>query len=158
MPIEIERKFLLANDRWRSEVIRHTNMRQGYLGAPGGKASIRVRLEARRARLNIKSAVVGDTRDEYEYEIPLADATEMFDNLCIGRVEKIRHYIERDGLTWEIDEFLGDNEGLIVAEVELEQQDQRVPAPPWLGREITTDPRYYNHSLSIKPYRSWHAH
>lgn len=158
MPIEIERKFLLANDRWRSEVIRHTSMRQGYLGAPGGKASIRVRLEGRRARLNIKSAVVGDTRDEYEYEIPLAEATEMFDNLCIGRVEKIRHYIERDDLTWEIDEFLGDNEGLIVAEVELEHHDRRVPAPPWLGREITMDSRYYNHSLAIKPYRSWHAH
>lgn len=158
MPVEIERKFLLADDRWRSEVTRHCAMRQGYLGAPGGKASIRVRLEGPRARLNIKSSVVGDTRDEYEYEIPVADATELYDNLCIGRVQKVRHYIERDGLTWEIDEFQGDNEGLVVAEVELSHQQQNVPLPPWLGREVTSEPRYYNHSLAIKPYRSWHAH
>jgi adenylate cyclase len=158
MPVEIERKFLLASDQWRSEVVRRSSMRQGYLGAPGGKASIRVRLEERRARLNIKSSVVGDTRDEYEYEIPLAEATEMYDNLCVGRIEKVRHYIERDGLTWEIDEFGGDNQGLVVAEVELSHQDQNVPFPPWLGREITTDARYYNHSLALKPYRAWHAH
>ena len=158
MPVEIERKFLLANDGWRNEVVRHCAMRQGYLGAPGGKASIRVRLEGDRARLNIKSSVVGDTRDEYEYEIPVSEATEMLDNLCIGRVEKVRHYIERDGLTWEIDEFQGDNEGLVVAEVELSHAEQSVPSPPWLGREITTEARYYNHSLAIKPYRSWHAH
>lgn len=158
MPVEIERKFLLASDHWRNEVVRHVSMRQGYLGAPGGKASIRIRLEGKCARLNIKSSVVGDTRDEYEYEIPLAEGTEMYENLCIGRVEKVRHYIERDDLVWEIDEFGGDNEGLVVAEVELTRHDQNVPVPSWLGLEITDDPRYYNHSLAVKPYRAWHAH
>ena len=158
MPVEIERKFLLASDHWRGEVTRHSRMRQGYLGAPGGKASIRVRLEDHHAHLNIKSSVVGDTRDEYEYEIPLAEAAEMYANLCVGRIEKVRHYIERDDLVWEIDEFGGDNEGLVVAEVELSHQDQTVALPSWLGPEITADPRYYNHSLALKPYRAWHAH
>ena len=158
MPIEIERKFLLANDHWRLEVYRRCHMLQGYLGAPGGRASIRVRLQGKRARLNIKSSVIGSTRAEYEYPIPYAQAREMFDTLCIGCVEKTRHYIRRNGLIWEIDEFHGDNEGLVVAEVELTDENEDLAHPAWIGREITEEPRYYNHSLSVKPFRAWHAH
>lgn len=158
MPVEIERKFLVVDDTWRWEVSRHRAMQQGYLGAPGGKASIRVRLEGKRALLNVKAAVMGAVRAEYEYEIPLEEGREMFDNLCIGRLEKTRHYIDRDGLTWEVDEFHGDNDGLIVAEVELIDPQQEIPRPSWLGREVTEDPKYYNHSLSLKPFRAWHAH
>lgn len=158
MPVEIERKFLVVDDTWRWEVSRHRAMQQGYLGAPGGKASIRVRLEGKRALLNVKAAVMGSVRAEYEYEIPLEEGREMFDNLCIGRLEKTRHYIDRDGLTWEVDEFHGDNDGLVVAEVELIDPQQEIARPAWLGREVTDEPKYYNHSLSLKPFRSWHAH
>lgn len=158
MPVEIERKFLVVDDTWRWEVSRHRAMRQGYLGAPGGKASIRVRLEGKRALLNVKAAVMGAVRAEYEYEIPIDEGREMFENLCIGRLEKTRHYIDRDGLTWEIDEFHGDNDGLVVAEVELINPQQEIARPSWLGREVTEEPKYYNHSLSLKPFRAWHAH
>lgn len=157
MPLEIERKFLLASDAWRAEVSSHCVMRQGYLGAPGGKASIRVRLEGAVAKLNIKAAVIGSARAEYEYDIPVAQAREMLDTLCVGLVDKTRHYVEREGLTWEIDEFHGDNAGLVVAEVELESVDQSVPRPDWLGAEVTNDVRYYNQQLALKPYRSWHG-
>lgn len=155
MPLEIERKFLLASDAWRAEVTSRCVMRQGYLGAPGGKASIRVRLEGDVAKLNIKAAVVGSARAEYEYDIPVAQAREMLDTLCVGLVDKTRHYVEREGLTWEIDEFHGDNAGLVVAEVELESVDQSVPRPDWLGAEVTSEVRYYNQQLALKPYRSW---
>ena len=158
MPVEIERKFLVLDETWRWEVSRHRSMQQGYLSAPGGKSSVRVRLEGKRALLNIKAAVMGHTRTEYEYEIPIEEGREMFENLCIGRLEKTRHYIDRDGLTWEIDEFHGDNDGLVVAEVELAVATQQIAKPQWLGREVTDEPRYYNHALSLKPFRAWHAH
>lgn len=157
MPLEIERKFLLADERWRAEVSSRCVMRQGYLGAPGGKASIRVRLEGDVAKLNIKAAVMGSARAEYEYDIPVAQAGEMLDTLCVGLVDKTRHYVERDGLTWEIDEFHGDNAGLVVAEVELESVDQPVPRPDWLGAEVTHDVRYYNQQLALRPYKGWHG-
>ena len=155
MPLEIERKFLLANDAWRREVTRTRVMRQGYLGTPGGRASIRVRLDENEARLNIKAAVVGSSRAEYDYDMPPAEAQEILDTLCVGRVDKTRHYVERDGVTWEIDEFHGDNDGLIVAEIELDEIQQQFVHPQWLGREVTDEQRYYNHSLAMKPFRSW---
>ena len=123
---EIERKFLLKDERWRDEVTRATPMQQGYL-AGNERASVRVRLEGAIARLNIKSATLGIERLEYEYEIPRADAEEMLARLCGGkRVEKTRHYVERDGLVWEIDEFAGDNAGLVVAELELDAADAEI--------------------------------
>lgn len=155
MALEIERKFLVVDDAWRSEVVRSLEMRQGYLTQEAGRASVRVRLEGDEARLNIKAAVVGSARAEYDYAIPLAEGREILDTLCVGRLEKIRHYVRRDGVTWEIDEFLGDNAGLIVAEVELESTDQVFVRPPWLGRELTDDRRYYNHHLALHPYRTW---
>ena len=154
MGIEIERKFLVTGDAWRAEVSRSLEMRQGYLTREG-QASVRVRLEGEDARLNIKAAVLGSARAEYEYDIPPSDCRELLDTLCVGRVEKTRHYIERDGLTCEIDEFGGDNAGLIVAEVELDSADQKIVRPDWLGRELTDDRRYYNHYLALHPYAGW---
>lgn len=154
--IEIERKFLLVNDAWRAEVSRKAEMRQGYLSRDDGKASIRVRVEEGSARLNIKAAVVGAARAEYDYEIPLSEGREILDKLCVGRLEKIRHFIERDGLVWEVDEFINDNAGLIVAEVELQSEDQVFAHPSWLGAEVTQDRRYYNHHLALHPYHTWY--
>lgn len=162
MPVEIERKFLVVGDAWRAEVSRSVEMRQGYLTQEAGRASVRVRVENDQARLNIKAAVVGAARAEYEYAIPLDEGREILETLCVGRLEKIRHYItchgERDGIVWEVDEFLNDNAGLIVAEVELVSVDQDFKRPAWLGRrELTADRRYYNHYLALHPYRSWPA-
>ncbi|SFF61944.1 adenylate cyclase [Fontimonas thermophila] len=155
MALEIERKFLVVGQGWRAQVRRSVEIRQGYLGGEGGRASVRVRLQGNAASLNIKAAVVGRARTEYEYDIPYADGREMLDTLCVGRIDKIRHYVECDGLTWEIDEFGGDNAGLVVAEVELASLDQVFVRPPWLGREVTEDQRYYNQYLALHPYRSW---
>ncbi|WP_029920681.1 CYTH domain-containing protein [Nevskia soli] len=155
MPTEIERKFLVVGDSWRAESARSTPMRQGYLVELGGPASVRVRLEGKVGKLNIKAAVVGAARAEYEYEIPAAEAEEMLATLCSGLVLKTRHYVERDGLTWEIDVFEGANAGLVVAEVELDAVDQEFPHPAWLGRELTDEQRYYNHALAKRPYGEW---
>lgn len=155
MPVEIERKFLVSGEAWRAQVSRSLAMHQGYLVGEGGKASVRVRLEGGQARLNIKAAVVGAARAEYEVDLPTDEAREILRTLCLGTLEKTRHYIERDGLVWEVDEFLGDNAGLVVAEVELERADQVFEKPDWLGREVTDDRRYYNHHLALHPYKTW---
>ncbi|MGQ0699676.1 MAG: CYTH domain-containing protein [Panacagrimonas sp.] len=155
MPLEIERKFLLADDRWRRELTRRCVMRQGYLGGIEGRASMRVRVQQDAAYLNIKAAVIGAARAEYEYGIPLAEAQEILDGLCVGVIDKTRHYVERDGFIWEIDEFAGDNAGLVVAEIELVDASQGFPRPAWLGREVTDERRYYNHSLALNPYTAW---
>ena len=157
MPLEIERKFLVSSDAWRHEVQRARRMAQGYLVSDGGRTSIRVRVAGDEARLNIKAAVVGAARAEFDYAVPLADAREMLDTLSVGRVEKTRHYIERDGLVWEIDEFHHDNAGLVVAEVELARVDQAIPRPDWLGAEVTEQHRHYNHQLALRPYVRWDA-
>lgn len=155
MPLEIERKFLLRSDAWRSEVGRARRMAQGYLVNTGGRTSIRVRVAGDDARLNIKAAVVGAARAEFDYPVPLTDAQEMLDTLSVGRVEKTRHFIERDGLIWEIDEFHLENEGLVVAEVELTSVDQAIITPDWLGSEVTALSRYYNHQLALRPFSQW---
>lgn len=155
MPIEIERKFLVAGDGWRAQAKRQLLMRQGYLGGESGRASVRVRLEGDEARLNIKAAVVGSARAEYEYAIPHAQAVEILDTLCVGQLDKIRHYVEFAGHTWEVDEFLGDNAGLIVAEIELPSVHHPFERPDWLGAEVTDDRRYYNHHLALHPYARW---
>ncbi|MDP9141475.1 MAG: CYTH domain-containing protein [Pseudomonadota bacterium] len=155
MAIEIERKFLVMGDGWRARVTRSVAMRQGYLSREAGKASVRVRLEDGVANLNIKAAVVGSARAEFEYAIDPAEAAEILGSLCVGRVEKTRHYVEVDGLVWEIDEFTGDNAGLIVAELELASVDQAFGRPDWLGHEVTEERRYYNHALSQRPFAQW---
>jgi adenylate cyclase len=155
MAIEIERKFLVLNDDWRKEAAKAIPMRHGYLTELGGRASVRVRIEGTVGKLNIKAAVAGAARAEYEYEIPAAEVEEILSTLCSGLILKTRYYVEREGLTWEIDVFEGDNAGLVVAEVELEAVDQAFTRPAWLGRELTDEPRYYNNALARRPYAQW---
>ena len=156
MGVEIERKFLLASDTWRAEVLRSEHMDQGYLG--GERASVRVRIAGSAAFLNIKSQQRGTTRLEFEYPLPLEDARQMLDQLALpGRIAKQRHYVCHAGHLWEIDEFHGDNAGLVVAEIELQAEDEVFLRPAWLGREVTDDLRYYNAALAQQPYCSWPA-
>jgi len=160
MGTEIERKFLVIGDDWR-EGARGTRIRQGYLFADAERrVAIRVRVHGERANLNIK-AVHGDdlaVRDEYEYPIPVEDANAMLDTLCAHPpIDKVRHEVDYEGMLWEIDVFEGANEGLIVAEVELQKRAQEFARPPWLGREVSDDPRYLNQHLATNPYRNWAA-
>ena len=155
MAIEIERKFLVEGESWRAQVQKTVPMRHGYLAPLGGKASVRVRVEGEVGKLNVKAAKVGMSRAEYEYEIPAAEAEEMLVSLCSGLILKTRHYVPVDGHLWEIDVFEGDNAPLVVAELELGAEDEAFERPEWLGREITEDRRYYNHSLSVTPYKTW---
>jgi len=155
MAKEIERKFLLASDAWRDEVERSERMVQGYLNDVG-PVSVRARVAGPRAWLNIKSRTLGVSRDEFEYEIPLSDAERMLDHLTTGPViDKTRHFVRFGAHLWEIDEFHGENDGLVVAEVELEHVDQPFKRPAWLGEEVSHEARYYNVSLVKKPYSQW---
>lgn len=155
MATEIERKFLVTSDVWRDTADSGTRFRQGYLiGAE--KASVRIRIEGEKANINIKSATLGVRRQEYEYEIPLAEAEEMLDTLCEQpQIEKIRYHVPVGAHTWEVDVFAGDNEGLIVAEVELADEEESFEQPLWLGREVSDDTRYYNVCLTRYPYKDW---
>jgi len=159
--IEIERKFLLANDGWRAGIERSEPIAQGYLvGAQAlrdgtARASVRARLAGTQAWLNIKAARLGIERAEFEYPIPVDDARNLLATLCDGVLEKTRHHVRVDGVLFEVDEFAGDNRGLIVAEVELPAVDAPFPRPPWLGREVSTLTRYYNVNLIAHPYRQW---
>jgi adenylate cyclase len=152
---EIERKFLLRDESWRSAVCRSARMRQAYLTDGGARASVRVRIADRHATINIKSMQVGVSRDEFEYEIPLGDAEHLM-TLCNGSdVSKTRHEIVHGGHTWEVDEFEGANAGLVVAEIELDDPAESFERPAWLGEEVSHDARYYNVALARTPYRHW---
>lgn len=156
MGIEIERKFLVVGDAWRAAVSRSEAMVQGYLaGPPAARCSVRVRIAGERAWLNIKSATAGVQRDEYEYAIPVADARRQLDTLASDLVEKVRHHVEVEGHCFEVDEFGGDNAGLVVAELELDRVDAAYPRPPWLGCEVSHLVRYYNLNLAARPYSRW---
>lgn len=158
MAVEIERKFLVTGDAWRRDVSRSVLMAQGYLaGPPASRCSVRVRIAGDAAHLNIKSAIPGVERDEYEYAIPLADAERLLVTLAGRCVEKTRHYVEVEGHLFEIDEFLDENAGLVVAEIELAHRDATFPRPAWLGREVSHLPRYYNIHLAAHPYSRWSA-
>lgn len=155
MAREIERKFLLRDARWRASVTRAEHIRQGYLGGTPA-VSIRVRIADDAASLNFKSATLGISRHEFEYPIPRADAEEMLALFCgERRLEKTRHYVPWGTHLWEIDEFHGANDGLVVAEIELDTADEIFERPPWLGAEVSNDRRYYNVCLIDFPYRSW---
>lgn len=156
MAREIERKFLLANATWRTQVQASTPLRQGYL-CGNTQASVRVRIAGEQATLNIKSATLGIERQEFEYPIPLADAQTLLDELASHCIEKIRHSVPVGAHHWEIDEFLGANAGLTVAELELATPDAAFPRPDWLGEEVSHDPRYYNTELARHPYSTWSA-
>lgn len=155
MAIEIERKFLVRNDEWRRDAGPGVRFRQGYL-AGGGKASVRIRIEGDRANLNIKGATPGVRRAEYEYEIPVADAEEMLSNLCEGGlIEKTRYEVKSGAHLWEIDLFEGANAGLVVAEIELSDEEEPFERPGWVGEEVSEDIRYYNVYLAGHPFSSW---
>jgi adenylate cyclase len=154
---EIERKFLVVGDAWRAAAKQRIAMRQGYL-TRDGQSSVRVRITDDEARLNLKAAVVGTTRLEYDWPIARGEAEEILDQLCLRPlIEKVRHLVEVGGRTWEVDEFRGENAGLVVAELELEAADAAFERPAWLGREVTDEQRYYNQSLALRPYAAWSA-
>jgi adenylate cyclase len=155
MAIEIERKFQLSGDSWRRQIRSSTLLRQGYL-ANTARASVRVRLAGEDAWLSVKAMTPGRSRAEYEVPVPPDDAGEMLDRLCEGAlIEKWRHLVRHEGHTWEIDEFLGENAGLIVAELELDSEEEAFGRPTWLGEEVTHDERYYNFRLAQHPWRRW---
>jgi len=145
---EIERKFLVTGEGWREAAVAAVPMRQAYL-ASDPACSVRVRIEGEAARLNIKSAELGVERLEFEYPIPVADAEQMLARLCTtAPVEKVRYRVPWGGHVWEVDVFEGANAGLVVAEIELAEPDEPFERPPWIGREVSDDPRYYNVMLA----------
>ncbi len=154
MGTEIERKFLVSGDAWRG-LGPAVEIRQGYL-AREEKCVVRVRVSGERAWLTVKGRVRGISRPEYEVEVPLEEGREMLETLCCGPImEKRRTRVDCGGVVWEVDEFTGENAGLVVAEVELESADQKIECPAWIGAEVTGDPRYYNSNLMVNPYRNW---
>lgn len=163
MGIEIERKFLVSGDGWRAAAREVVPMAQGYLNdlaildSGAMKASVRVRIAGDAAYLNLKSRELGHTRQEFDYPIPVADARALMALCTGGTIDKCRHYVEHQGHLWEVDEFLGDNAGLVVAELELERADEVYARPDWLGREVTDAARYYNLALATRPYADWSA-
>jgi adenylate cyclase len=151
---EIERKFLLKDDRWK-KLATGVRYRQGFLSTEPER-TVRVRVAGSSGWLTIKGLSVGARREEFEYSIPIADAERMLDTLCKRPlIEKTRYTLRVGTHTWEIDVFEGENEGLVVAEVELGTEDEELERPEWLGEEVTDDPRYFNSNLVAKPYRSW---
>ncbi|MBD0267480.1 MAG: CYTH domain-containing protein [Cyanobacteria bacterium Co-bin8] len=151
---EIERKFLVTGDAWRS-LGTGTLYRQGYIPTPDSR-TVRVRLVGDQGYLTLKGPAVGIVRPEFEYPIPAADATEILETLCdLPLVEKVRHRIPQAGLLWEVDEFLGANQGLIVAEVELPDAAYELQLPEWVAAEVTADPRYLNVNLAKHPFSEW---
>ena len=163
MGIEIERKFRVVGEGWRAQAVRSVRIAQGYINDMAAlregrqNASVRVRIAGEQAFLNLKSRELGTTRQEFDYPVPVADAEALL-ALCVGgRIDKLRHYVEVDGHTFEVDEFRGDNAGLVVAELELESAGQAYPRPDWLGQEVTEELRYYNLALAERPYSRWSA-
>jgi adenylate cyclase len=152
---EIERKFLVSGDTWRSAVVSRMRIRQAYLTRKG-RCSVRVRLtDSQLATLTVKTAGGGLARHEYEYDIPRADAEEMLPYRDGAVIEKVRHIIPAGDLKWEIDVFAGESAGLILAEIELQRPDQEFRIPGWLGTEVTGDRRYYNADLAANPFMLW---
>lgn len=154
MGIEIERKFLVRGESWREGAIA-VRYRQGYICAGLGR-TVRVRTRGDEGILTIKGRTSGIARIEYEYPIPLAEAEYLLEILCDQPlIDKYRFRVDFQGFTWEVDEFLGENQGLIMAEIELAREDQAFPIPPWAGREVSGDSRYFNASLAHYPFSLW---
>lgn len=154
MGVEIERKFLVRGDGWRA-LGEPVLLRQGYLNSDPAR-TVRVRIEGAQGMLTIKGKSVGATRGEWEYPIPLAEAAELLDGLCEAPlIEKYRRRIVVGGHTWEVDEFLGANAGLVVAEIELAAETDSFVLPEWAGQEVTGDVRYYNSNLIRQPFSQW---
>lgn len=155
MAIEIERKFLISSDEWCHDADDGTQIVQGYMGS-NEKSSVRIRVNGNTANINIKSKTIGAQRNEYEYAIPLVEANEMLTALCDRPyIDKTRYHVNYQGHLWEVDVFAGENDGLVVAELELTTVDETFDLPSWVGKEVTEDPRYYNICLVTHPYKSW---
>ena len=155
MGIEIERKFLVDKEKWNKVIKEKQSLyRQGYIVSDPEK-TIRVRLTDKAAFLTIKGLTVGASRPEFEYNIPVEEAQQLLDGFCNSVVSKIRYFIPYEGKLWEVDEFLGENDGLIVAEIELTSEAETFSLPEWIDREVTTEKKYSNSNLAINPYRSW---
>lgn len=154
MALEIERKFLVRSDAWRTLAHDPRPMKQAYLG--GDRCSIRIRVAGEQAWLTLKSATLDISRLEFEYPLPLEDADCMLRNFAAGpMLEKTRYHVPAGALTWEIDVFHGENHGLVLAEIELPHRDTAAPKPAWLGPEVSGDPRYLNVNLARHPWRRW---
>ncbi|QEM02957.1 CYTH domain-containing protein [Mucilaginibacter rubeus] len=155
MAIEIERKFLVDQEKWQ-QVTKPEAMhfRQGYIFSDE-KKTIRVRVTDTEAYITIKGSTAGFSRSEFEYTIPAADGVQLLDNFAASELEKYRYRITYAGKLWEVDEFLGDNQGLLMAEIELGSEDEEFELPPWVTTEVTGDDRYYNARLSVHPFKNW---
>jgi adenylate cyclase len=155
MGIEIERKFLVDHEKWNKlSKPEGTHFRQGYLLNKDNK-TIRIRTTDKQGFITFKGATEGISRKEFEYKIPTEDGTELLDIFAKSEIEKIRFRIEFEGKLWEVDQFLGDNEGLIMAEIELQSETETFKQPDWIAKEVTDDERYYNSYLSIHPFKRW---
>jgi adenylate cyclase len=155
MAIEIERKFLVANDNWRAQADGGQRIRQAYL-ASSATNTVRIRvINEATARLTVKSGFRGLTRDEFEYAIPVSDAIAMLVLRESSVVDKVRYNVEHDSLIWEIDVFAGDNVGLVMAEVELDDENKPISLPDWIKQEVSGDARYQNSALAATPYTTW---
>jgi adenylate cyclase len=154
MGLEIERKFLLKNTDWKSEADEGTLIKQGYLNSHIER-TVRVRISNNKGEITIKGKTNNLTRKEFEYQIPLEEAISLI-KLCEQPIiEKTRFLIKQGNLKWEIDEFEGDNKGLTVAEIELENESQNFDKPDWIGQEVSQDAKYYNSSLLSNPFKNW---
>ena len=155
MGVEIERKFLVNKEKWKQLLKGEKSLfRQGYILFEPEK-TIRVRLTDTAGYLTIKGLTVGASRPEYEYAIPKEDAQQLLNNFCDSEISKIRYFITHDGKLWEVDEFLGNNEGLIVAEIELTDEHEPFSLPAWVDIEVTHEKKYSNSNLAINPYKNW---
>lgn len=155
MSVEIERKFLVKDLSWKNSATSFKDFQQGYFPTGDG-VTVRARIAGDKARLTIKGPVSGISRAEFEYPIPVADAVAFLSSFCAKPVIlKRRWYVPFGGFTWEVDEFAGRNEGLIVAEIELDSPDREFPVPPWLGREVSHEPRFRNSRLVRYPFCDW---
>lgn len=155
MGVEIERKFLVDHEKWKKvSKPKGTHYRQGYL-LNDDHRTIRVRVTDKQGYITLKGASSGISRKEYEYKIPVEDGIELLDGFAQSEVEKIRYRIDFAGKLWEVDEFLGDNDGLIMAEIELKHEDEEFDRPGWVTDEVSDDERYYNSYLSTRPYNKW---
>ncbi|HGT2148964.1 TPA: CYTH domain-containing protein [Neisseria gonorrhoeae] len=154
MPIEIERRFLIENDKWRQYADEPLLLKQGYLSVKKER-TIRIRIAGKRAWLTLKGYISEISRSEFEYEIPLADAEKMMETMCPFKMEKRRYPVRWGGSLFEVDVFLGENSPLVVAEIELPAENADFDRPDWLGREITSDGMFTNAYLSKHPFSSW---
>jgi adenylate cyclase len=154
MGVEIERKYLIKNSDWKNRVIEKIEIKQGYLNS-NIERTVRIRLNNIKAFITIKGKTINTSRQEFEYEIPYEEGNSLI-NMCESPIiEKTRFIVQEDNGIWEIDEFKGENQGLIVAEIELKHENQKFKVPQWIGKEVSNDSRYYNSSLIHKPYKNW---